>query len=953
MIKPIFNQCLPNSWILSPKFAYQLIGCLSAAFVVGVMGAVAMYFYATVMSEVSDYRKNFNNGYTQSRDFFEKNEMLLAGMIRSIDFLPASVTLAGGPESTIFYFTTRSAPEGRTGALRLSAQMRQDLRESNTNIIYMDRATGDARYAFKSDGFKSHNLKEVYEHLQGIDTPNVAGELQVFQLGTGSEKKSYIFEQISPRLVPDAWLGVEVPHEHVQQSITAQIDMAPELGVKYCILDKNGQVVSGMPEPESGVLRNENFLNALNSKGDGFESFGAPVFKLFLKKELGGGQRWIIYYASYSDVLWQIRYSVFFGLLICIAAIASAFIIMRYVRLAVFLPAQEQTAQLLEREEFNRTMLQFAPVGICVFSRKTGELLIQSEKARLMLSSYVEMGGSRKSLGDYFMGIQFVAGKAPYRTSVTIFTNTNDGDTSRYIHISLAELQYNDQPVLFCSFIDDSERRRAELMLAAAKTAADEANAAKSTFLAMMSHEIRTPLYGVLGTLELLANTALSPQQRGYLSTIEHSSNNLLHIIDDILDFSKVEANKLALESGPFNPVELVQDVARGFLSQARKKGVDVFCFLQPDVPLLVGDRNRLQQVLSNLLSNAVKFTDSGKIVVRLSGAENAAGSIDVRIQVSDSGIGICKASQARLFEPFIQADDSTARRFGGTGLGLSICRKLMELMGGTIGLVSEVGLGSSFTLKLVLPIAGKPQSVSLAGLPTIQVLAGANEQCETLLALVKHAGGRAQSLMQGLPASADTDVLLVGWSHRPDMALLNSFAGVVWLDPQGTSVPQWCEDGWHVNSLCQQGILQALQLAAGREAAMPVVSTAAAPAKIKRWHVLAVEDHPVNQMVMSEQLQQLGYQVTMTSDGREALQRVQRGEIFDVVLTDVNMPELDGYQLTRRLRREGLNVPIVGVTANVQADEVERCLKAGMDGHLAKPVSLSSLKQELVRIGR
>jgi len=220
------------------------------------------------------------------------------------------------------------------------------------------------------------------------------------------------------------------------------------------------------------------------------------------------------------------------------------------------------------------------------------------------------------------------------------------------------------------------------------------------------------------------------------------------------------------------------------------------------------------------------------------------------------------------------------------------------------------------------------------------------------LLVLIQHAGGQAQPLTETLPASAHNDLLLVTGPHRPEMTFGNRFAGVVWLDPQGTSIPEWREDGWHVCSFCQQGTLRALQLAGGKEPSGQGTSPVLVPSALGTLHVLAVEDHPINQLVLTEQLQQLGCQVTMTSDGREALQRWQRGESFDVVLTDVNMPELDGYQLTRRLRAEGIKVPIVGVTANAQADETERCLQAGMDGYLAKPVSLAVLKQELLRIG-
>ncbi|MRU48954.1 hybrid sensor histidine kinase/response regulator [Pseudomonas gessardii] len=630
--------------------------------------------------------------------------------------------------------------------------------------------------------------------------------------------------------------------------------------------------------------------------------------------------------------------------------LASAVWAARRARRRIPVLEQPDSMNMLEVRDLVQVVMDRSLVGLCLLRKSDGEVLIQNELSGELITVDVEYEGRRWGLRDYFL---MLFDKEVTATDLLEIDAKRPGTgCSVRILAHLVEVKYHHEPALFCSFGDDNKRRNAELMLASAKDAADEASLAKSTFLAMMSHEIRTPLYGVLGTLELLANTTLLPQQRGYLSTIEHSSSNLLNIIDDILDFSRIEANQLTLEFAPFNLVELAEGVARSFVSLAQKKGVALYCCLQPDLPLLTGDRNRLQQVLSNLLSNAVKFTDSGKIVIRIEGTENTAGQLDVRIQVSDSGIGIRNTLQAKLFEPFIQADNSTARRFGGTGLGLSICRKLMELMGGKIELVSELGLGSSFTLLLELAIAEKLQPTSLAGLPIVHVSAGANEQLETLLALVKHADGQAQLLTETLPDSAHHDLLLVTWPHRPETALDNRFAGIVWLEPQGAPTPEWHEDGWHVSSMCQHGILQALQRAARKEPGGVRASPVLVPAVLKTLHVLAVEDHPINQLVLTEQLQQLGYQVTMVSDGREALQRWHRGEHFDIVVTDVNMPELDGYQLTRRLRAEGVNVPIVGVTANAQTEEGERCLQAGMDDYLVKPVSLAALREALQAVG-
>jgi len=946
MIKNKRSLFFSNGLILHPRFALSLIGCLSVAFVLGVLGSVAMYCYATVMSEISDYRKVFNNGYTQSRDFFESKELLLAGIIKSVDVVPDATPSKNVPDRKAFHYDSGTTVKDWGELWHLSAPLRRDLKESNVNIIYVNRETGEAQYVFKAQSSVSDNLKDVSVQLQDAELDSNLAGVKLFRLGSGDERKSYVFEPISPRLMPTEWLGLEVPYKQVHESIAHEIDAAPDRAIHFLLLDENGKLVDGAPKQGEGEPVDDVFLDALKLQPEGFFCFSAPIFKITLKKELGGRQRWVVYYASYLDIFRQVKYTFLFGLGLFIASIVSALISIRYIKRAVFLPAQEQAVQLLEREAFNRTMLELAPVGICVLNRKTGELMIQSEKAKRLLALSVEVNGHCQSLREYFLTIPLNAQGIPFGMGVAAIA-ANDR-TPCYIQVSLAELQYNDQPVLFCSFVDDSERRNAELMLAAAKEAADQANSAKSTFLAMMSHEIRTPLYGVLGTLELLGNTALLPRQRDYLGTIELSSSNLLQIINDILDFSKIEAHQLALEAESFNLVELVEGVARGFVPLARKKRVQLFCCLQPDLPLLIGDRNRLQQVLNNLLSNAVKFTDSGKIVVRLTGAVVEAGQVLVKLQITDSGVGISKMSQATLFEPFTQADNSTSRRFGGTGLGLSICRRLAQLMGGEIELVSELGLGSSFTLSLQLPVAGPSNSIHLHGLPTVHIAAGTHDQCETLQALILHAGGQAQPLSQTLPACAPAEYLLVAWPHHTEISSANGFAGIIWLDPADAPTPQWREDGWHVSSLSQQGLLQALQYLSGNTPDVTKITAGQLPLASRKLRVLAVEDHPVNQQVLTEQLEHLGCHVTMAAHGLEALQRWQRGETYDVMLTDVNMPQLDGYQLTRWLRDRGINVPIVGVTANARAEDGEHCRLAGMNEYLTKPVSLAALRQVL-----
>ncbi|WP_311132828.1 histidine kinase dimerization/phospho-acceptor domain-containing protein, partial [Pseudomonas fluorescens] len=336
---------------------------------------------------------------------------------------------------------------------------------------------------------------------------------------------------------------------------------------------------------------------------------------------------WLLIFVEAPQVHWRVVYGVpltkvllthwlaiVFSSCVLVLGLAGTVWIARSIRRRMHTSAQQKATKVFEGRNLVQTVMDHSLVGLCLLRMSDGEVLIQNEQSRELITVDVEHDGRRWGLREYFLMMSDK--EMPETGPLEIDAQTPDTGERMRVLAHLVKVNYYDEPALFCSFGDDNERRNAELILVSAKASADEANAAKSTFLAMMSHEIRTPLYGVLGTLELLANTTLLQQQRGYLNTIEHSSSNLLNIIDDILDFSRIEANQLTLESEPFNLVELAEGVARSFVSLAQKKGVELYCCLQPDLPLLAGDRNRLQQVLSNLLSNAVKFTDSGKIVI-------------------------------------------------------------------------------------------------------------------------------------------------------------------------------------------------------------------------------------------------------------------------------------------------------------------------------------------------
>ena len=543
-----------------------------------------------------------------------------------------------------------------------------------------------------------------------------------------------------------------------------------------------------------------------------------------------------------------------------------------------------------------------------------------------------------------------------------------------------------------------TELRRNAIALERARAAAEAASRAKSEFLANMSHEIRTPLNGVIGALELMERTRLDQRQARFARMAVVSSESLLSLINDILDYSKLDAGAMELETIDISLASLCAEVGDMFAKRVEEKGITLSCEVSPLLPKTVrGDPTRLRQVMLNLTSNAIKFTERGGVVLRVTPDGERNGVLSVRFTVTDSGIGIPPERVDRLFKSFSQVDASTTRRYGGTGLGLAICRSIVNLMGGEIGVTSESGRGSTFWFVLPLKLAEDADGADGGGnwrLQDARVLAlVANDDERIAIGEMldgwkfAHVDGRPDSSALGTLKSAASarqpfDIVLISvptLSDGLDLSFRITSDPHLWRSSVVLLVDS-VEDSaidarrlraagvsaWVRRPLTDSDLLDSLVGAmatcrkassvASAEASRPVLRTSAPLFKVR---ILIAEDNEVNQTITTELLSDAGYLCFVAPNGKRAVEEALSGK-YDLVLMDCQMPELDGYEASKRIRqaeaaakatrRSGGRIPIIALTANALPADRERCLAAGMDDYLTKPLDAEALMAAVER---
>ncbi|CAM3861048.1 ATP-binding protein [Pseudomonas wadenswilerensis] len=914
-----------NPILSTPHAARRLLRIFAVVLLIGILGGVYNFLLFTFTNEVSQRRGYMSSAIAEAHTFFTTRQALLESLSLSATRKSRSVPPMSDEEIHLLLGTT----PGKQWRIGLTQRMRDNLKAKQVNLIYVSSGTdAQVKRLYTATPMPRTFPQAMLKSLETLKRENNSPHEELWLTHQSAKHAQlYIFIRLDERDVDSGWLGLEMDGRKVSSALNDQS------AGEFMMFNAQGMLLftnshSAHLSQNLLQLQRENFFGLVGERW-------LPDH-LVIRKQLKSSDWQLVYSISLQALLAALVSQLLGALLFCLLSISLVWLLIRRLEHRFITPTIHRIQAVVESELFSRDVIQTAPVALCVLRRADGQVVLENTLSQQWLGQ----GGEREQLCPGWICQAFAGTSATF----TDYFETADG---RHLYLSSSPTRYKGEDVLLCAFSDISARTQIEEALQQARQLADAANEAKTLFLATMSHEIRTPLYGVLGTLELLARTPLDVQQRDYLRAIEGSSATLLQLICDVLDVSKIEAGQLVLESSEFCPLGLVQEVIQSYAAAARSKGLQLYACLDPQLPeRVIGDATRIRQILNNLLNNAVKFTDAGRVVLRVRLLCREGERATLQWQVSDTGKGISQDDQALIFDPFYQIDGNT-NVVAGTGLGLPICQRLTHLMNGSIRMVSELGLGSSFSLTLPLeqPSGNTLPSTMPSLLPEIvHVVSPIRELAEVISGWLRRWGARPQI---GRPPSADLatqSVLIELHANAFEQRLEPHWLGpLVLACGDGSNEPQIMSGAWKVNLNDLPAIHQAVSLAQGLWVASPREAFDPYDLKQLNLHILVAEDNVINQLILRDQLEELGCTVELAANGNEALSLWDNGK-FDAVLSDINMPGLNGYELARELRRLGCTAPIIGATANALRGEAALCLAAGMNHCLVKPFTLRAL---------
>ncbi|WP_445497359.1 two-component system sensor histidine kinase RcsC [Photorhabdus sp. SF281] len=929
------------------RYLFRVLG-----FMLWALGALLTAFYlVNIFNEVkSDIRQEYNANYDSTLSYVRHT----ASVLRDIQYMTEKHLLNSNEKIAILDFPHNNPafsyhPLNQSADCHTFRENTHSYLNSLNNLIFYwkdnlaapqglnqvflvgTKSMCMVNFSIRNTTTEPDTLKKiVYENSRRLISLKDQGkERHVYWVMPGARSDSGHLYVLAPVYVNGqmvAMIGIE---QFIRLDTFIQRQDRP---ISITLLNRSNQPVLHYPANDEYQLHYADYQ--LEAPYFGYDD---NFTDLLLKRRLMPSSFSIIYALPLKNIFEGFKLQIISSIVL---NVLSAFVIITLVYLferKMFVPAEENAIRLEEHEQFNHKIVASAPVGISILRVSDGSNILSNELAHNYLRMLTHEDRERI--------IHIICD----RTSSYVDVVTSN---HHHLQISFVHSRYRNEEVAICVLVDISVRVRMEKSLQEMALASEQANYSKSMFLATVSHELRTPLYGIIGNLELLQAHSLPAESVRLLSTMSNSSALLLKIISDILDFSKIESKQLKIESREFSCQEVISHVISNYLPLIVKKPLTLYCYIEPDVPDYIrNDPVRLQQVISNLLNNAIKFTDTGCVIIHV-----AVDSDYLYVRIKDTGVGISDRALIQLFDPFFQIMPNTESSSQGTGLGLAICEKLINLMDGDIEVISQPRIGSMFSIRLPLYNAKYKPKIQLTNARQQKViLAIRNLYLEDFLQrLLIHHG-----LHIVLYSGQNTDGSEITISDFSDavtspvyvcVELSTDYIG----SPEQIRKSYWLHNTYHLHDL---PILIERLISQGNNEMLNTVSLVS-PANtsfdtITQFNtimVLVVDDHPINRHLLTDQLKSIGFQTAMANDGLDALEYLKKGRV-DIILTDVNMPNMDGYTLTTHLRNAEYELPIIGITANALAEEKQRCIDAGMNDCLSKPVSLVTLRQMLSEV--